>query len=153
MYDKKQAVIFPMTSPFCEIKDCGLCPYLFETHQRELLVGRIWKKQGVRMMGFWISVKMIFFLSGSSSDEANADDEWTYKSTREEASSTSEKSASGMSSDERNQRRISARALMPAPRHQVQYVLNQDSVLHQAKVHQNMLKCLHPAIHRVAEVK
>ncbi|PRQ52272.1 hypothetical protein RchiOBHm_Chr2g0153651 [Rosa chinensis] len=63
-----------------------------------------------------------------------------------------------MSSDERNQRQISARALMPAPRHQViltqvQYLLNQDSVLHQAKVHQNMLKCLHPAIHQVAEVK
>ncbi|XP_022147511.1 rRNA-processing protein EFG1 isoform X2 [Momordica charantia] len=55
-----------------------------------------------------------FFLSGSSSDEADADDEWTDKSTREQASSTSGKAASGMSSDERNQ--ISARALMPPPR-------------------------------------
>ncbi|XP_024160394.1 rRNA-processing protein EFG1 isoform X2 [Rosa chinensis] len=55
-----------------------------------------------------------FFLSGSSSDEANADDEWTDKSTREQASSASGKAASGMSSDERNQ--ISARALMPPPR-------------------------------------
>ncbi|KAM5585271.1 hypothetical protein ABKV19_004587 [Rosa sericea] len=44
-----------------------------------------------------------FFLSGSSSDEANADDEWTDKSTREQASSASGKAASGMSSDERNQ--------------------------------------------------
>ncbi|XP_062017176.1 rRNA-processing protein EFG1-like isoform X1 [Rosa rugosa] len=57
-----------------------------------------------------------FFLSGSSSDEANADDEWTDKSTREQASSASGKAASGMSSDERNQRQISARALMPPPR-------------------------------------
>ncbi|XP_022147510.1 rRNA-processing protein EFG1 isoform X1 [Momordica charantia] len=57
-----------------------------------------------------------FFLSGSSSDEADADDEWTDKSTREQASSTSGKAASGMSSDERNQRQISARALMPPPR-------------------------------------
>ncbi|KAK9938808.1 hypothetical protein M0R45_015528 [Rubus argutus] len=32
-----------------------------------------------------------FFLSGSSSDEANADDEWTDKSTREQASSASGK--------------------------------------------------------------
>ncbi|KAK4586236.1 hypothetical protein RGQ29_023428 [Quercus rubra] len=55
-----------------------------------------------------------FFLSGSSSDEADADDEWTDKSTREQASSASGKAASGMSSDERNQ--ISARALMPPPR-------------------------------------
>ncbi|KAL5542101.1 hypothetical protein UlMin_009811 [Ulmus minor] len=57
-----------------------------------------------------------FFLSGSSSDEADADDEWTDKSTREQASSASGKAASGMSSDERNQRQISARALMPPPR-------------------------------------
>lgn len=57
-----------------------------------------------------------FFLSGSSSDEGNADDEWTDKSTREQASSASGKAASGMSSDERNQRQISARALMPPPR-------------------------------------
>ncbi|CAN1841271.1 rRNA-processing protein efg1 [Linum perenne] len=57
-----------------------------------------------------------FFLAGSSSDEADADDEWTDKSTREQASSTSGKAASGMSSDEKNQRQISARALMPPPR-------------------------------------
>ncbi|KAD3639989.1 hypothetical protein R6Q59_003108 [Mikania micrantha] len=57
-----------------------------------------------------------FFVSGSSSDEADADDEWTDKSAREQASSASGKAASGMSSDERNQRHISARALMPPPR-------------------------------------
>ncbi|KAK9287973.1 hypothetical protein L1049_016418 [Liquidambar formosana] len=57
-----------------------------------------------------------FFLSGSSSDEADADDEWTDKSTREQASSASGKAASGMSSDEKNQRQISARALMRPPR-------------------------------------
>ncbi|KAH9682337.1 rRNA-processing protein EFG1 [Citrus sinensis] len=57
-----------------------------------------------------------FFLTGSSSDEADADDEWTDKSTREQASSASGKAASGMSSDERNQRQNSARALMPPPR-------------------------------------
>ncbi|KAK2647150.1 hypothetical protein Ddye_022345 [Dipteronia dyeriana] len=59
-----------------------------------------------------------FFLDGSSSDEADADDEWTDKSTRylEQASSASGKAASGMSSDERNQRLNSARALMPPPR-------------------------------------
>ncbi|EPS57943.1 hypothetical protein M569_16874, partial [Genlisea aurea] len=51
-----------------------------------------------------------FFLNGSSSDEANADDEW---SARDQASSASGIAASGMSSDERNQRRISA--LMPPP--------------------------------------
>ncbi|KAG5560253.1 hypothetical protein RHGRI_003519 [Rhododendron griersonianum] len=56
-----------------------------------------------------------FFLAGSSSDEAEADDEWTDRSAREQASSASGK-ASGMSSDERNQRHISARALMPPPR-------------------------------------
>ncbi|XP_030543485.1 rRNA-processing protein EFG1 isoform X2 [Rhodamnia argentea] len=55
-----------------------------------------------------------FFLAGSSSDEANADDEWTDKSLREQASSASGKAASGMSSDEKNQ--VSARALMPPPR-------------------------------------
>ncbi|XP_057426820.1 rRNA-processing protein EFG1 isoform X3 [Lotus japonicus] len=55
-----------------------------------------------------------FFLAGSSSDEADADDEWTDKSTREQASSASGKAVSGMSSDEKNQ--ISARALMPPPR-------------------------------------
>ncbi|KAL8158285.1 hypothetical protein AgCh_002838 [Apium graveolens] len=56
-----------------------------------------------------------FFLIGSSSDEADADDEWTDKSTREQASSTSGKAASGMSSDEKSQRQLSARALMPPP--------------------------------------
>ncbi|XP_068332650.1 rRNA-processing protein EFG1-like isoform X2 [Pyrus communis] len=55
-----------------------------------------------------------FFLNGSSSDEADADDEWTDKSAKEQASSASGKATSGMSSDERNQ--ISARALMPPPR-------------------------------------
>ncbi|KAJ7979951.1 rRNA-processing protein EFG1 [Quillaja saponaria] len=55
-----------------------------------------------------------FFLTGS--DEDAADDEWTDKSTREQASSASGKAVSGMSSDERNQRQISARALMPPPR-------------------------------------
>ncbi|XP_043811074.1 rRNA-processing protein EFG1 isoform X2 [Manihot esculenta] len=57
-----------------------------------------------------------FFLAGTSSDEAEADDEWTDRSTREPASSTSGKAASGMSSDEKNQRQMSARALMPPPR-------------------------------------
>ncbi|KAM1171995.1 hypothetical protein ACFX2I_022150 [Malus domestica] len=57
-----------------------------------------------------------FFLNGSSSDEADADDEWTDKSTKEQVSSASGKATSGMSSDERNQRQISARALMPPPR-------------------------------------
>ncbi|RWR88861.1 rRNA-processing protein EFG1 [Cinnamomum micranthum f. kanehirae] len=57
-----------------------------------------------------------FFLTGSSSDEADADDEWTDKSTREQASSASGKAASGMSSDEKNQRQVCARALMPPPR-------------------------------------
>ncbi|XP_045789726.1 rRNA-processing protein EFG1-like isoform X2 [Trifolium pratense] len=55
-----------------------------------------------------------FFLAGSSSDEADADDELTDKSTREQTSSASGKAVSGMSSDEKNQ--ISARALMPPPR-------------------------------------
>lgn len=57
-----------------------------------------------------------FFLAGSSSDEANADDEWTDKSLREQASSASGKAASGVSSDEKNQSQVSARALMPPPR-------------------------------------
>ncbi|XP_010542913.1 PREDICTED: rRNA-processing protein EFG1-like isoform X2 [Tarenaya hassleriana] len=57
-----------------------------------------------------------FFLNGSSSDEADADDEWTDKSTREPASSASGRATSGMSSDERNQKQNSARALMPPPR-------------------------------------
>lgn len=56
-----------------------------------------------------------FFLVGSSSDDADADDEWTDKSAREQASSTSGKAASGMSSDEKTQRQLSARALMPPP--------------------------------------
>lgn len=55
-----------------------------------------------------------FFISGSSSDEADADDEMTDISAREQASTASGKAASGMSSDERNQ--ISARSLMPPPR-------------------------------------
>ncbi|KAL2469786.1 Protein of unknown function (DUF2361) [Abeliophyllum distichum] len=57
-----------------------------------------------------------FFLKGSSSDDTDADDEWTDKSTREQASSASGKAASGMSSDGRNQSQISARVLMPPPR-------------------------------------
>ncbi|KAL2463694.1 hypothetical protein Fot_53350 [Forsythia ovata] len=56
-----------------------------------------------------------FFLKGSSSDDTDADDEWTDKSTREQASSASGKAASGMSSDGRNQSQISARVLMPPP--------------------------------------
>lgn len=56
-----------------------------------------------------------FFLSGSSS-EAEADDEWTDKSTRGPTSSASGKAASGMSSDEKDQRQIPARILMPPPR-------------------------------------
>ncbi|KAL3828735.1 hypothetical protein ACJIZ3_017537 [Penstemon smallii] len=56
-----------------------------------------------------------FFLNGSSSDEADADDELTDKSAREQASSASGKAASGMSSDEKNQKQISARVLMPPP--------------------------------------
>ncbi|XP_042064522.1 rRNA-processing protein EFG1-like [Salvia splendens] len=50
-----------------------------------------------------------FFLNGSSSEEGEADDEW---SARDQASG---KAASGISSDERNQKLISARALMPPP--------------------------------------
>lgn len=57
-----------------------------------------------------------FFLSGSSSDEAEADDEWTDKSAREPASSASGKVTSGVSSDEKDQRQASARLLMPPPR-------------------------------------
>ncbi|KAJ4956959.1 hypothetical protein NE237_013742 [Protea cynaroides] len=57
-----------------------------------------------------------FFLTGSSSDEADADDEWTDKSMREQASSASGKATSGMSSDEKNQKQMKARALMPPPR-------------------------------------
>ncbi|CAN7043149.1 unnamed protein product, partial [Brassica rapa subsp. trilocularis] len=53
-----------------------------------------------------------FFDKGSSSDEADADDELTDKSTKEAASS---RATSGMSSDERNQKQNSDRALMPPP--------------------------------------
>ncbi|XP_011073482.1 rRNA-processing protein EFG1 isoform X1 [Sesamum indicum] len=61
-----------------------------------------------------------FFLNGSSSDDADADDEWSARylsqlPVKDQASSASGKAASGMSSDERNQRQISARALMPPP--------------------------------------
>ncbi|KAL2922684.1 rRNA-processing protein efg1 [Bienertia sinuspersici] len=57
-----------------------------------------------------------FFLSGCSSDEADADDELTDISAREQASSASGKAASGLSSDERNQllqKQKSARSLIP----------------------------------------
>lgn len=57
-----------------------------------------------------------FFSSGNSSDEVEADDEWTDKSTREAASCTSGKATSSMSSDEKNQRHISDRAFMQPPR-------------------------------------
>ncbi|WOK91786.1 rRNA-processing protein efg1 isoform X3 [Canna indica] len=54
-----------------------------------------------------------FFLSGGSSDEAEADRKWTDKSTREPTPSASGKAASRMSSDKRNQQQMSARELMP----------------------------------------
>ncbi|KAF7061540.1 hypothetical protein CFC21_068225 [Triticum aestivum] len=54
-----------------------------------------------------------FFMSGSSSDE-EADDELTDKSTKEPGASG--RAASGMSSDEKNQRQRDARVLMPPPR-------------------------------------
>ncbi|CAA7024611.1 unnamed protein product [Microthlaspi erraticum] len=54
-----------------------------------------------------------FFDKGSSSDEADADDELTDKSTKEAASGKA--TTSGVSSDERNQKQNSARALMPPP--------------------------------------
>lgn len=57
-----------------------------------------------------------FFASGTSSDEADADDEWTDKSAREPASSTSGRAASGMSGDEKSQRLLSDRTRMPPPR-------------------------------------
>ncbi|KAL9260838.1 rRNA-processing protein efg1-like protein [Drosera capensis] len=57
-----------------------------------------------------------FFAEGSSSDEADADDELTDKSAREQASSAFGRAASGMSGDERNQKQTSARGLMPPPR-------------------------------------
>ncbi|XP_057546370.1 rRNA-processing protein EFG1-like isoform X2 [Amaranthus tricolor] len=59
-----------------------------------------------------------FFLSGTSSDEADADDELTDLSAREQASSASGKAASGFSSDDKNQKQKSARSLMPPPRPQ-----------------------------------
>ncbi|KAL5082696.1 hypothetical protein RYX36_011117 [Vicia faba] len=60
---------------------------------------------------------MIFSVAGSSSDEADADDELIDKSTKEQASSASGKALSdNMSSDEKNQRHISTRTLMPPPR-------------------------------------
>lgn len=59
-----------------------------------------------------------FFLAGSSSDDANADDEWTDKSTRDPCSSASGKGTSGMSSDEKKQKLKSATTLMPPPRQQ-----------------------------------
>ncbi|PPR96421.1 hypothetical protein GOBAR_AA24248 [Gossypium barbadense] len=55
-------------------------------------------------------------IAAAASGKDMEDDEWTDKSTREQASSASGKAASGMSSDERNQRQVSARALMPPPR-------------------------------------
>lgn len=57
-----------------------------------------------------------FFSVGSSSDEAEADDEWTDKSTRETTSCASGKATSSMSSDERNQKNISEQILMRPPR-------------------------------------
>jgi hypothetical protein len=57
-----------------------------------------------------------FFVNGSSSDEADADDEWTDKSTKEPVSSASGRATSSMSSDERNQKPYSTRVLMPPPR-------------------------------------
>ncbi|KMT12669.1 hypothetical protein BVRB_4g091250 [Beta vulgaris subsp. vulgaris] len=56
-----------------------------------------------------------FFVSGTSSDEADADDELTDISAREQASSASGKAASGLSSDERNQKHKSARSIMLPP--------------------------------------
>ncbi|VVA89913.1 unnamed protein product [Arabis nemorensis] len=56
-----------------------------------------------------------FFVNGSSSEEADADDEWTDKSTKEPVSSASGRATSGMSSDERNQRPNTTRVLMPPP--------------------------------------
>ncbi|KAI0511509.1 hypothetical protein KFK09_012139 [Dendrobium nobile] len=56
-----------------------------------------------------------FFSVGSSSDEVEADDEWTDKSTRETTSCASGKATSSMSSDERNQRSISERILSRPP--------------------------------------
>ncbi|CAL9213658.1 unnamed protein product, partial [Arabidopsis halleri] len=56
-----------------------------------------------------------FFVNGSSSDEADADDEWTDKSTKEPVSSAFGRATSSMSSDERNQP-YTTRVLMPPPR-------------------------------------
>ncbi|KAL1188834.1 hypothetical protein V5N11_021994 [Cardamine amara subsp. amara] len=55
-----------------------------------------------------------FFVNGSSSDEADADDEWTDKSTKEPVSSAFGRATSSMSSDERNQP-YTTRVLMPPP--------------------------------------
>ncbi|KAG7591061.1 rRNA-processing protein Efg1 [Arabidopsis thaliana x Arabidopsis arenosa] len=57
-----------------------------------------------------------FFVNGSSSDEADADDEWTDKSTKEPVSSAFGRATSSMSSDERNQKPYTTRVLMPPPR-------------------------------------
>ncbi|KNA24132.1 hypothetical protein SOVF_018650 [Spinacia oleracea] len=65
-----------------------------------------------------------FFVSGTSSDEADADDELTDISAREQVSSTSGKAASGLSSDERNQKPKSARSLMPPLHPQKQITRN-----------------------------
>ncbi|CAE5956500.1 unnamed protein product [Arabidopsis arenosa] len=57
-----------------------------------------------------------FFVNGSSSDEADADDEWTDKSTKEPVSSAFGRATSSMSSDERSQKPYTTRVLMPPPR-------------------------------------
>ncbi|KAL9247506.1 hypothetical protein vseg_020932 [Gypsophila vaccaria] len=59
-----------------------------------------------------------FFVSGSSSDEADADDELTDLSAREQPSSAPTKPALGISKDETIQKQKSARSLMPPPRPQ-----------------------------------
>ncbi|KAK9684284.1 hypothetical protein RND81_10G198900 [Saponaria officinalis] len=59
-----------------------------------------------------------FFVSGTSSDEADADDELTDLSAREQASRAPTKAALGISKDETIQRQKSARSLMPPPRPQ-----------------------------------
>ncbi|EOA37276.1 hypothetical protein CARUB_v10010871mg, partial [Capsella rubella] len=54
-----------------------------------------------------------FFVNGSSSDEADADDEWTDKSTKEPVSDAFGRATSSMSSDERNQKPYTTRVVMP----------------------------------------
>ncbi|PIN01309.1 hypothetical protein CDL12_26181 [Handroanthus impetiginosus] len=54
-----------------------------------------------------------FFLNGSSSDEANADDEWVDKSAREQASSAFGKAASGVSNYRRDKKQIPTHAPPP----------------------------------------